>query len=84
MASCQFSTSNKTSNETTIPSPSYAIGFRTAEIKSAIHEAQQTEPGPGNGRPGRLYLPSAVRPKVIHWVHTTKYTCHPGVKRIIA
>ncbi|KAI3366353.1 hypothetical protein L3Q82_000513 [Scortum barcoo] len=31
----------------------------------------------------RLYVPEALRGRVIHWAHTLLLTCHPGVKRTV-
>lgn len=35
------------------------------------------------GPPGLLFVPSTVRSRVLHWAHTAKFTCHPGVHRTI-
>lgn len=55
----------------------------TWEIESQIKEAQKTEPDPGTGPPGQLFVPSSVRSQVLQWAHATRLTCHPGVHRTI-
>ena len=44
---------------------------------------QEVEPDPGNGPRGRLYVPSAACPQVLHWVHSLHLTCHPEIKRTL-
>lgn len=61
--------------------PSCVIGGITWEIESLIHEAQRTEPDPGTGPPGRLFVPVSVRSQVLQWAHTARFSCHPGVHR---
>lgn len=43
-------------------------------------KTQHNEPDPGSWPTGR-YVPTAVWWKVTHWVHTTRFTCHPGKNR---
>ncbi|KAI3374462.1 hypothetical protein L3Q82_006280 [Scortum barcoo] len=54
----------------------------------ASRRAQEHQPdpggGPGGGPPNRLYVPDAVRAEVLHWCHSTKMTCHPGVNRTLS
>ncbi|KAL3968321.1 potassium voltage-gated channel Eag-related subfamily H member 3 [Sarotherodon galilaeus] len=59
------------------------VGTLTWEIERVVRDAQQQEPDPGTGPAGRLYVPSAVRGKVIHWAHTARFTCHPGRNRTV-
>uniref|UniRef100_A0A8C6NK09 Gypsy retrotransposon integrase-like protein 1 n=1 Tax=Nothobranchius furzeri TaxID=105023 RepID=A0A8C6NK09_NOTFU len=47
-------------------------------------EALKTDPGPGNGPPGRLFVPQPLRSKAIHWAHTGKFALHPRVGRTVA
>lgn len=35
-------------------------------------------------KPIRELVPSAARSAVIHWIHTARFTCHPGVSRTTA
>ncbi|CDQ59287.1 unnamed protein product [Oncorhynchus mykiss] len=46
--------------------------------------ALRTQPGPGNGPPGRLFVPESVRSAVLQWSHASKIACHPGVARTMA
>lgn len=62
---------------------SCSIGTVTWEIESQIKEAQKTEPDPGTGPPGQLFVPSSVRSQVLQWAHAARFTCHPGVHRTI-
>lgn len=47
-----------------------AVLWKIEEVKSAI----LNDPGPGNGPPGRLFVPEAVRPAVLKWAHTSHVT----------
>ena len=46
--------------------------------------ALRPQPGPGNGPPGRLFVPDSVRSAVLQWAHASKMSCHPGVARTMA
>ncbi|XP_025767086.1 uncharacterized protein LOC100708394 isoform X1 [Oreochromis niloticus] len=63
---------------------SCVFGAVTWEIESQIREAQDTEPNPGTGPPGRLYVPTSVRSHVLQWGHTARFSCHPGIRRTIS
>lgn len=63
--------------------PMYVVGVLTWEIESAIREAQRTKPDPGTGPLGLLFVPSSVRSLVLHWAHTARFICHPGVHHTI-
>uniref|UniRef100_A0A3Q2W0Y3 Gypsy retrotransposon integrase-like protein 1 n=1 Tax=Haplochromis burtoni TaxID=8153 RepID=A0A3Q2W0Y3_HAPBU len=80
----QFTASEDATRDSPILPPTCVIGVLTWEIESAIREAQQTEPDPGTGPPGLLYVPSSVRSQVLHWAHIARFTCHPGVHRTIS
>ncbi|KAK7922179.1 hypothetical protein WMY93_009081 [Mugilogobius chulae] len=58
-----------------------AVGW---EIERVVQEAQRTQPDPGNGPPGCLFVPDSVRSKVLQWGHNSKLTCHPGFNRTLA
>lgn len=68
---------NPPSSETILPL-SCVVGSITWEIESVIREAQRTQPDPGNGPPGRLFVPNAVCSQVLQWAHTSRFACHPG------
>lgn len=76
----QFTVSEDVARDSPILPPTCVIGTLTWEIESAIKEAQRTEPDPGTGPPGSLFVPY----QVLHWAHTAKFTCHPGVHRTIS
>ncbi|XP_036003961.1 uncharacterized protein LOC110367566 [Fundulus heteroclitus] len=61
--------------------PSCTVGSLHWEIEDLISQAAQAEPDPGNGPPGKTYVPSSVRPQVLHWFHSTKLFAHPGSRR---
>ncbi|KAL4009381.1 hypothetical protein ACER0C_003233 [Sarotherodon galilaeus] len=79
----QFAASGDAVRDSPILPPTCVIGALTWEIESAIREAQRTEPDPVTGPPGLLFVPSSVRSRVLHWAHTARFTCHPGVHRTI-
>lgn len=64
--------------------PSCFIGALNWEVMDRVRDAQRTEPDPGNGPPGKTYVPSSTRSCVIHWAHTARFSCHPGVSRTVA
>ncbi|KAL6480093.1 hypothetical protein MHYP_G00111260 [Metynnis hypsauchen] len=53
------------------------------ELETAIREAQQREPEPGGGPPGKLYVPTPVQQQVLWWGHASPFTGHPGVNRTL-
>jgi len=53
-------------------------------IEEEVKEAQQTQPDPGNGPLGRLYIPDSVKTSVLQWAHSSKLPCHSGLNRIFA
>ncbi|XP_016116545.1 neuronal acetylcholine receptor subunit beta-3-like [Sinocyclocheilus grahami] len=70
------------SPETILP-PSCVVGAITWEIESVIREVQRTQPDPGNGPPGRLFFPNAVRSQVLQWARASQYAWHPGSSRTL-
>uniref|UniRef100_A0A8C6P7M8 Gypsy retrotransposon integrase-like protein 1 n=3 Tax=Nothobranchius furzeri TaxID=105023 RepID=A0A8C6P7M8_NOTFU len=79
----QYASDQETELSTILP-PACVVGGVTWEIRDQVLEAQRTDPDPGKGPPDRLWVPQAVRSKVIHWAHTGKFSLHPGVGRTIA
>lgn len=59
------------------------VGAVTWEIETLVRQAQDTDPDPGTGLPGWLFVPTFVRARVIQWAHTARFTDHPGVQRTI-
>ncbi|XP_013881147.1 chordin isoform X2 [Austrofundulus limnaeus] len=64
--------------------PSCSIATVTWEIEDIIEHALQTEPDPGTGPPNRKYVPSVVQAHLIHWIHSAKFSAHPGISRTVA
>ncbi|KAI2649094.1 Transposon Tf2-9 polyprotein [Labeo rohita] len=56
----QFVPEEEPSSPETILPFSCVVAAITWEIESVIREAQHTQPDPGNGPPGRLFVPNAV------------------------
>lgn len=54
------------------------MGAVTWEVEDAINWGLQTEPDPGTGLANRRFVPAAARSKVLDWVHTSRFACHPG------
>lgn len=60
------------------------IGSLTWEIESLIRDAKREEPDPGTDPLNWLYVPSAVRSKVIQWAHSGKFSCSPGKNHTVS
>ncbi|KAL4007857.1 hypothetical protein ACER0C_001709 [Sarotherodon galilaeus] len=80
----QFSSDVDASSVSTIVPPSFVVGALVWEIEAVVRRAQLHEPDPGSGPPGRLFVPSAVRARVLLWLHTARFACHPGVRRMVS
>uniref|UniRef100_A0A3B5QD67 Gypsy retrotransposon integrase-like protein 1 n=1 Tax=Xiphophorus maculatus TaxID=8083 RepID=A0A3B5QD67_XIPMA len=74
------------SNKTPAPilPPSCTVATVTWDIESIIRQAQQSEPDPGTGPTNKTYVPTTARAKLIHWIHSAKFSAHPGISRTIA
>ena len=59
--------------------PTCIIATLTWEVESALRLAQRQQPDPGTGPPNRLFVPDAVRSRVLVWAHSSRFTCHPGI-----
>lgn len=80
----QFSTEEPTPEPEPILSPACVVAAVSWEIKNIIKDAQKTQPDPGLGPPDRLFVPDSVRSEVLQWVHTSRFTCHPGANRTLS
>ncbi len=40
--------------------------------------SEPLESDPGNGTPGRRFVPDVVRTEVLQWGHCSAFACHPG------
>lgn len=56
----------------------------TWEIEDLVKQAQQTEPDPGTGPDNRVYVPTSIRARLITWMHSSKFSGHPGISRTVA
>uniref|UniRef100_A0A3B1KG24 Gypsy retrotransposon integrase-like protein 1 n=1 Tax=Astyanax mexicanus TaxID=7994 RepID=A0A3B1KG24_ASTMX len=52
-------------------------------LLDAVRRAQQVDPDPGNGPPGRDFVPTSLRKRVLDWGHASLQTAHPGVTRTL-
>ncbi len=52
-------------------------------IETAVKRAQQQHPNPGNGPPGRLFVPNSMRSDVLQWGHASLSSGHPGSTRTL-
>lgn len=55
------------------------VGALTWDIEEAIRQALPGDPDPGPNPDPR----AATRGAIIHWAHTVRFPCHPGVSRTI-
>ena len=72
--------SPKPEPETILPASRF-LGALTWEIEAEVIRALETDPGPGGGPSGRLYVTPSLRSKVLTWGHTSKLAGHPGATR---
>ena len=79
----QYAADEATAPPETILPPSCVVATLTWDIESAIREAQRTQPDPGTGPPGRLFVPDSARSSVLQWAHASRINCHPGRNRTI-
>ena len=78
-----YSPEDPSTEPTTILPPACRIATLTWEVGSAVLLAQGQQPDPGSGPPNRLFVPDAVRSRVLLWGHSSKLTCHPGITRTL-
>ncbi|KAM9364893.1 uncharacterized protein KZ484_011087 [Pholidichthys leucotaenia] len=79
----QGTDSMSSSEETIIPTLA-VLGALSWDITRKLKDAQVTDPDPGVGPLGQLFVPAAVKGEVVHWMYTVKFSCHPGVARTLA
>lgn len=63
--------------------PHRVVGAVTWQIESEVKRSNGENPTPSGCPVNRLFVPATMRPQVIHWAHTSKLTCHPGIRRTI-
>lgn len=64
--------------------PSCTVAAVTWEIEDLITQAQRSEPAPDSCPPGKIYVPTFIRARFIQWIHTSKFSGHPGISRTIS
>uniref|UniRef100_A0A672YRD9 Gypsy retrotransposon integrase-like protein 1 n=1 Tax=Sphaeramia orbicularis TaxID=375764 RepID=A0A672YRD9_9TELE len=77
----RFSPAKSVSEPVTILPDSCVVGAFHWSIEKTVIDALKDCDVPVGVPPGRLFVPVCVRPQVIHWAHTSRMTCHPGVQR---
>ena len=77
----RFSPYEKTQEPDTILPPHCVLGAAQFDIESIVTAALVNEAGPSQCPNNRLYVPSAVRPQVLQWGHSTQLSGHPGSRR---
>lgn len=68
----------------TILPPSCTVAAISWEIEDIIKQAQLSEPAPENCPSSKIYVPSTVRARFIHWIHSAKFSAHPGIYRTVS
>uniref|UniRef100_A0A3B1IBQ3 Gypsy retrotransposon integrase-like protein 1 n=1 Tax=Astyanax mexicanus TaxID=7994 RepID=A0A3B1IBQ3_ASTMX len=68
-------------NENILPS-SIVIAPIQWDIMDEVLQAQQTDPSPSTCPAEKTYVPSSVRNHLLHWIHTTPSSGHPGIQRM--
>lgn len=59
------------------------VGAVTWEIEKRVSEATAGVQSPLGCPSNRLFVPESLRSQVIHWAHTSRISCHPGVRRTL-
>ena len=72
-----YSPENPGTGPETILPPTCLIATLTWEVESTVRLAQRQQPDPGTGPPNHLFIPDAVRSRVLVWAHSSRLTCHP-------
>lgn len=79
----QFSSDDPPLSPDNIVPVSQVVGVTSWDVETAIREAQRAQPDPGNGPPGKLFVPDSVKTRVLLWGHNSKIACHPGQSRTL-
>ncbi len=61
--------------------PERVIAQLSWGIEKTVREAHQQQPDPANGPANCLFVPDSVRSRLLHWAHSSRFTCHPGANR---
>ena len=68
---------------TNILAPSCVVGAVTWGIEERVRQGNAGNLTPDGCPPNRLFVSSPLRSQVIHWAHTSRLSCHPGVRRTL-
>ncbi|KAF7640754.1 hypothetical protein LDENG_00016960, partial [Lucifuga dentata] len=60
------------------------IGVVTWEIEEEVRASHHQTPPPSTCPVNRLFVPENLRSRVLHWVHASRFSCHPGERRTLA
>uniref|UniRef100_A0A096M8A1 Gypsy retrotransposon integrase-like protein 1 n=1 Tax=Poecilia formosa TaxID=48698 RepID=A0A096M8A1_POEFO len=63
---------------------SCTVGVVSWEIEDVIRQAHQAEPPPPSCPDGKIFVAASVRSRFLQWVHSSKFSGHPGISRTIA
>ena len=63
--------------------PSCVVGAVTWGIEQRVREANINCHVPDGCPPNRLFVSVPLRSQVIHWAHTSRVSCHPGIRRTL-
>ncbi|KAJ7997881.1 hypothetical protein DPEC_G00216770 [Dallia pectoralis] len=55
----------------------------TWEVEATVRRLQATQPDPGGGPPGRMFVPDQARAAVLAWGHDSNLACHLGARRTL-
>uniref|UniRef100_A0A4W5KEU7 Gypsy retrotransposon integrase-like protein 1 n=1 Tax=Hucho hucho TaxID=62062 RepID=A0A4W5KEU7_9TELE len=78
-----YDTEERSMDHTPILPASCLVAPVVWELDADIERALRTEPTPSQCPAGRLYIPSAVRDRLIYWAHTSPSSGHPGIGRTV-
>ena len=78
-----FDPSSAPRSPSNILPPSCVVGAITWGIEKKVRQANVNCQVPDGCPPNRLFVPALLRSQVIHWAHTSRVSCHPGVRRTL-
>ena len=78
-----FDPSSAPRSPSNILPPSCVVGAITWGIEKKVRQANVNCQVPDGCPPNRLFVPALLRSQVIHWAHTSRVSCHPGVRQTL-
>ncbi|XP_043113873.1 uncharacterized protein LOC122358155 [Puntigrus tetrazona] len=79
-----FLVPGRDSDPDTILPKGVVVGVLSWDIEQRVRKAGREGEAPEGCPEGRLFVPAALRPKVLQWGHESRVACHPGVRRSLA